>query len=158
LKKIKTTPTAFWSGGRLKQTTVTTSCSCLPACRHLNRSCCCCCNPTAFCCSGRSLPPVETTAGYYRHFKQRQESNMLFLTMLNPTIYFRKIEEKYIKNSHTWAGGPKSFALRTFVCVGFEKFTRSSAMLQASLERKFFLRRPFDAPHLSPKFSLHPAP
>jgi hypothetical protein len=53
-----------------------------------------------------TLPPVETTAGPYRQLKRRlvptvvsnggrnNGGSMLFLPMLNPTIYFRKIEEK----------------------------------------------------------------
>jgi hypothetical protein len=67
-EKTKTTPTA---GGRLKETTVSTGGSCLPAYRHY-------CNPTAFGCEGRSLLPVEMVLGYYRHFKRQQESNRRF--------------------------------------------------------------------------------
>jgi hypothetical protein len=53
------------------------------------------------------LPPIEMVVGSYRHFKRQQESNSglrLFRTMLNPTIYFRKIKEKIFKKSgHTMA-------------------------------------------------------
>jgi hypothetical protein len=48
-----------------------------------------------------NLPQIATTVGSYCPFKRRQEpkrrlkrGSRLFLPMLNPTIYFRKIEEK----------------------------------------------------------------
>jgi hypothetical protein len=67
-----------------------------PACRY-------CCKPTALWCSSGYLPPSATTVGLYRRFKRQQELNRRLKrrfrdisTNVNPTIYFHKIEEKYI--------------------------------------------------------------